>query len=90
MTQWKVCPRCSVNLVEGKGVIFSHSQAPQTTNYLASKVCQWAYAQDLREGRVSPCSRPHGCINPVFDPLAIYPNPLDEMPEIPAPREDEL
>ena len=90
MTQWKICPRCGVNIVEGKGVIFSHSQTPQTFDTLSSKVCQWAYAQDIRMGKVSSSSRPQGCINPNYDALTSYPNPLEDLPEIPTPRPDEL
>jgi hypothetical protein len=89
-TPWKICPRCGVSIANESTAYFSHSPTPQTFDTLSSKVCQWAYAKDLREGKVSPSSRPQGCINPTYDPLTPYPNPLDDLPEIPSPRPDEL
>jgi hypothetical protein len=86
----KVCPRCGVTILDDEVVVFSFSTKPQTTTTLSSKVCQWAYSQDLREGKISPAGRPSGCINPHYDPLAAYPNPLDDEPVIPAPPPEEM
>lgn len=87
---YKVCPRCGVTILNGEGVVFSFSNKPQTTSSLSSKVCQWAYSKDLRDGKISPAGRPSGCINPHYDPLIVYPNPLDEEPLIPTPHPEEM
>lgn len=83
---WLICPRCQVRLTGG-AVYFSHRpDLPSDGSTLAKKVCQWAYQQDLREGKIGPGTRsPIGCINPVYDKSTNY-GPYDVPPDLPPQR----
>lgn len=90
LTPWSICPRCEVRIANGC-VYFSHRpDLPADGKTLARKVCQWAYAADKREGKVTDqITKPLGCINPVYNCDTNY-GPYDVVPEIPLPRNDEM
>jgi hypothetical protein len=79
---WSICPRCNVRIADGC-VYFAHRpDLPSDGKTLARKVCQWAYAADLRDGKIGQGStKPQGCINPVYDPRTEY-GPYDVIPEL--------
>lgn len=80
---WSICPRCQVR-ISGGCVYFSHRpDLPSDGKTLARKVCQWAYASDLRDGKIGRgTTKPQGCINPVYDSGTNY-GPYDTIPELP-------
>lgn len=83
MTDWKVCPRCGVHIVNG-GVRFSFKPDKiQPQSELSKKVCQWALAADIRDGTVGEGStHPLNCINPSYDSTKDYGSPLDDAPDL--------
>lgn len=80
---WLMCPRCGVR-ISGGNVYFTHRPNPPSTgDVLARKVCQWAYAADLRQGTISEGTpRARGCINPVYDINTSYEG-YDTLPILP-------
>jgi hypothetical protein len=80
---WSICPRCQVRIVNGC-VYFAHRpDLPSDAKTLARKVCQWAYAADVRDGVSEVKSgRPKGCINPIYEAGTDY-GPYDTIPKLP-------
>ena len=91
--QGSTCPRCGVCIADGNVYFAYRPTTPSDGKTLARKVCQWAYASDAKEGRISASSssRPLDCINPVYDSSASY-GPFDTsgIPDFPAIPPEEL
>jgi hypothetical protein len=79
---WSICARCGVRIAEGR-VYFAHRpDIPATYSDLSRKVCQFAYASDIRDGRdgvMADPNRPVDCINPAFSGGQDY-GPFDNKP----------
>jgi hypothetical protein len=82
LSPWSICPRCQVRISNGC-VYFAHRpDLPSDGKTLARKVCQWAYAADLRDGVIGATGKPKGCINPIYEAGNDY-GPYDTIPKLP-------
>ena len=80
-SSWQTCPRCQVHIIAGMAHFSHRPAAPHHPDELAKRVCQWAHAQDRRDGTLGELStKPNGCINPCYDSQRAYGSPLDDIP----------
>jgi hypothetical protein len=81
---WQTCPRCGVHIIDGTVRFAFKPTEPRSYDELAKRVCQWAHAQDRRDGTLGDvATRPSGCINPCYDMNRSYGSPLDDIPPLP-------
>jgi hypothetical protein len=81
---WRTCPRCGVHIIDGTVRFAFKPTEPRSYDELAKRVCQWAHAQDRRDGTLGDvATRPSGCINPCYDMNRSYGSPLDDIPPLP-------
>jgi hypothetical protein len=81
---WQTCPRCGVHIIDGTVRFAFKPTEPRSYDELAKRVCQWAHAQDRRDGTLGDvATRPSGCINPCYDMERSYGSPLDDIPPLP-------
>lgn len=69
------CPRCEMLFIDGVAYP-SHSKTPQTNQWVAQKICQFAYKQDKSRGKTG--DYPENCANPDFNCFVDY-GPRDEQ-----------